>query len=135
MRGTASDVVGMIADTRFMKTVSDKRTVTSAKHKVRIGKRSFFLSFLGGCVRVPDSLLSRCALFYHSFIIYNKNIIIKEGMSNINYKKCLFLEGLKEIETLLLKIMRYLFILYKILPTVIIGQYQIYCNNFTSANM
>ena len=56
-------------------------------------------------------------------------------MSNINYKKCLFLEGLKEIETLLLKIMRYLFILYKILPTVIIGQYQIYCNNFTSANM
>ena len=31
IRGTASDVVGIIAETRFMKTVSDRRTVTSAR--------------------------------------------------------------------------------------------------------
>ena len=31
IRGTASEVVGMISDTKFMKTVSDRRTVTSAK--------------------------------------------------------------------------------------------------------
>ncbi len=45
MSGTASDVVGMIADTRFMKTVSDRRTVTSERgkssaHKVN-GSRAF----------------------------------------------------------------------------------------------
>ena len=33
IRGTASEVVGMISDTKFMKTVSDRRTVTSAKHQ------------------------------------------------------------------------------------------------------
>ena len=33
IRGTASEVVGMISDTRFMKTVRDSRTVTSAKHQ------------------------------------------------------------------------------------------------------
>ena len=31
IRGTASEVVGMISDTKFMKTVSDRRTVTSVK--------------------------------------------------------------------------------------------------------
>jgi len=33
MRGTASDVVGMMAETRFMKTVSESNTVTSADEK------------------------------------------------------------------------------------------------------
>ena len=31
MRGTASEVVGMMAETRFIKTVSERRTVTSEK--------------------------------------------------------------------------------------------------------
>ena len=35
IRGTASDVVGIIAETRFMKTVSDRRTVTSVKGKIK----------------------------------------------------------------------------------------------------
>ena len=35
IRGTASDVVGIIAETRFMKTVRDRRTVTSVKGKIR----------------------------------------------------------------------------------------------------
>ena len=37
IRGTASDVVGIIAETRFMKTVSDRRTVTSARGKIKLG--------------------------------------------------------------------------------------------------
>jgi len=37
MSGTASDVVGIISDTRFMKTVSDSSTVTSAKSKELFG--------------------------------------------------------------------------------------------------
>ena len=35
IRGTASDVVGIISETMFMKTVSDRRTVTSVKGKIR----------------------------------------------------------------------------------------------------
>jgi hypothetical protein len=38
MRGTASDVVGIISDTRFMKTVSERSTVTSAKIKNKVWK-------------------------------------------------------------------------------------------------
>lgn len=37
MSGTASDVVGIISDTRFMNTVSDSSTVTSAKSKELFG--------------------------------------------------------------------------------------------------
>ena len=35
IRGTASDVVGIISDTRFMNTVRERRTVTSVKAKER----------------------------------------------------------------------------------------------------
>ena len=35
MRGTASLVVGIMADTRFMNTVSERRTVTSEINKMR----------------------------------------------------------------------------------------------------
>ena len=39
MRGTASEVVGIMAETRFMNTVSESRTVTSArKHIAYYGK-------------------------------------------------------------------------------------------------
>ena len=31
MSGTASEVVGMMAETRFIKTVSERRTVTSER--------------------------------------------------------------------------------------------------------
>ncbi len=38
MRGTASEVVGIMAETRFMNTVRDRSTVTSAseKHRERV---------------------------------------------------------------------------------------------------
>ncbi len=39
IRGTASDVVGIIDETRFMKTVRDRRTVTSAKARYKQGTK------------------------------------------------------------------------------------------------
>ena len=44
IRGTASEVVGMISDTRFMKTVSDRRTVTSANWQTNVKMENSFIS-------------------------------------------------------------------------------------------
>ena len=41
IRGTASDVVGIISDTRFMKTVKDRRTVTSANKQDNLYTRGY----------------------------------------------------------------------------------------------
>ena len=43
IRGTASEVVGMISDTRFMKTVSDRRTVTSANWQTNVKMENDFI--------------------------------------------------------------------------------------------
>lgn len=45
IRGTASEVVGIMAETRFMKTVSERRTVTSEIKEELLGDNNllFFL--------------------------------------------------------------------------------------------
>ena len=40
MSGTASEVVGMMAETRFIKTVSERRTVTSERGRKEAGRGS-----------------------------------------------------------------------------------------------
>ena len=54
MRGTASEVVGIMAETRFMNTVSERSTVTSAKRERERERERLVFILVGESARAAD---------------------------------------------------------------------------------